>query len=183
MTKDAADCASPRPAVREMFKDFVQIGVVVRDLERTLRGLSETFGLEPYRMVDYPPADRADMKLTYHGEPAVFSHRIAFIDLGPVELEIVQPLEGESGLTEFLAKHGEGLHHLRFNVPDLRPVFDHLEAHGVRSVMTGSGLRPGTEWAHLDTGDLVGFVVEVMNVLPGTSGRTPTVVTAVPPPK
>ena len=49
----------------------------------------------------------------------------------------------------------------------------HLAAHDVGTLMSGSGIRPGTHWIHLDTEDKVGFIVEIMNVLPGTSGRTP----------
>ena len=99
----------------EAFSNMVQIGVIVRDLDRTVKFLSEVFGLGPFRYITYPP-DRDDMETTYRGEPGAYSHRIAFTELGPVELEIVQPLTGESGLTEFLEEHGEGIQHIRFNV-------------------------------------------------------------------
>jgi hypothetical protein len=161
---------------KDAFKNLVQIGVVVRDLDQTMAALSKIFGIGPFRQVVYPPADRGEMQLTYRGQPGHFSHRIAFVELGPVELEIAQPLEGESGLTEFLAGHGEGIQHIRFNVPELEPVLDYLAGHGIRPLMSGLGLRPGTRWVHLDTAGQVGFVVEVMNVLADTSGRTPQVV-------
>ncbi len=160
-------------APQQMFQNFVQLGVIVRDLDRTVKALSEIFGLGPFRFITYPPAGRDDIKLTYRGQPGHFSHRIAFANLGPIELEIVEPLDGESGITEFLAQHGEGIHHIRFNVPDLEPVMAHLAAHDVGTLMSGSGIRPGTNWIHLDTEDKVGFIVEIMNMLPGTSGRTP----------
>ena len=163
---------SAQASGNRLFDNFVQIGVVVKDLDRTVRLLTEVFGLGPFRFVTYP-TDRADMHTTYRGEPGQFSHRIAFTELGPIELEIVQPLTGASTLTEFLEEHGEGLHHLRFNVDDVQEVIDHVASYGIASNLSGSGLRPGTTWAHLDTSDQVGFVVEVMNTLPGTDGRTP----------
>jgi methylmalonyl-CoA/ethylmalonyl-CoA epimerase len=160
-------------AIRETaFRNMVQIGVVVRDLDRTVKFLTEVLGLGPFRYIDYPP-DREDMVTTYRGEPGAYSHRIAFAELGPVELEIVQPLTGASALTEFLEEHGEGIQHIRFNVDDLQPVLDYLDSHGIGLLMSGTGLRPGTTWVHLDTADRVGFVIEVMNTLPGSSGRTP----------
>jgi catechol 2,3-dioxygenase-like lactoylglutathione lyase family enzyme len=157
---------------QEAFRNFVQIGVVVQDLDRTVKFLSEVLGLGPFRYTTYPP-DRDDMWTAYRGEPGAFTHRIAFADLGPVELEIVQPLTGASALTEFLDEHGEGIQHLRFNVDAVEPVIDYLAGQGIEPLMSGTGLRPGTTWVHFDTADQVGFVVEVMNPLPGTDGRTP----------
>jgi len=163
------------PAVsgKELFSNFVQLGIIVRDLDRTVKVLSEVFGMGPWRYVAYPPAGRDDIELTYRGEEGHFSHRIAFTNLGPIELEIIEPTTGPSGITEFVAEHGEGIHHIRFNVPDLEPVMAHLAAHGVETLMSGSGIRPGTRWVHLDTEEKIGFIVEIMNALPGTSGRTP----------
>jgi methylmalonyl-CoA/ethylmalonyl-CoA epimerase len=156
--------------------EFVQIGIVVKDLDRTVKYLTEVFGLGPFRFITYPPADRDDMQLTYRGQASQFSHRLAFAQLGSIELELVQPLEGESGLTEFLRDHGEGLQHIRFNTPQLQPALDYLAGQGIQPLMSGAGIRPGTHWVHLDTADKVGFVVELMNVLPNTDGRTPMIV-------
>lgn len=159
---------------KELFSNFVQIGVVVRDLDRTVKVLSEVFGFGPFRFITYP-TDRADMKTTYRGQPGQFSHRIAFTEIGPIELEIVEPLTGNSTLTEFLEEHGEGIQHIRFNVDDVQQVVDYLAGYGIEPAMSGAGLRPGTTWMHLDTSETVGFVIEIMNVLSGSDGRTPQV--------
>jgi len=156
--------------------EFVQIGIVVKDLDRTVKYLTEVFGLGPFRFITYPPEGREDMQLEYRGEAGHFSHRLAFARLGPIELELAQPLEGESGLTEFLKEHGEGIQHIRFNTPELQPVLTYLSGKGVEPLMSGMGLRPGTQWVHLDTAAQAGFVIELMNVLPNTDGRTPLIV-------
>jgi methylmalonyl-CoA/ethylmalonyl-CoA epimerase len=160
-------------SAKEMFKDFVQIGVVVRDLEKAMKALSEVFGIGPFRTFTYPPPERKDIRLFYRGEESEFSHRLAFTEMGPIELELIQPLTGESTLTEFLNEHGEGVHHIRFNVPDVSPVIDYLNERGIKTTLSGDGLRPGTNWVHFDTQEEVGFTIEVMDVLPGTDGRTP----------
>jgi methylmalonyl-CoA/ethylmalonyl-CoA epimerase len=129
---------------QELFGDFAQIGVIVRDLEQTIQVLSQVFGLGPFRIITWPPPDRTDMIKLYHGEPGDFSYRMAFAKLGPVELELIQPLEGESVWADFIAEHGPGIHHIRFNVLDMQPVIDHLAEHGVGTSQMGSGLRPGT---------------------------------------
>ena len=88
---------------RDTFKEVVQIGVVVRDLDKSIRVLSEVFGIGPFsRFDDWPPSDRSDYELYYFGEPAAFTARMAFAALGPVELELIQPLEGKSNWSDFL---------------------------------------------------------------------------------
>jgi methylmalonyl-CoA/ethylmalonyl-CoA epimerase len=156
--------------------EFVQIGVVVKDLESTVKALSEIFGLGPFQLITYPTDECEDAQLAFRGKPGNFRHRLAFARLGPIELEIAQPLNGESGLTEFLNEHGEGIQHIRFNVKELQPVIDHLAEKGIQPLMSGSGLRQGTRWVHLDTEKKVGFTIEIMNVLPNTDGRTPQIV-------
>jgi methylmalonyl-CoA/ethylmalonyl-CoA epimerase len=160
----------------EMFSDLVQIGVVVRDLDRTIKVLADVFGLGPFRTITYPPADRKDIQRVYRGEPADFAARMAFTELGPVELELLQPLDGESIWADFLKTHGEGIHHIRFNVPELEPVIEYLAERGVEVAQWASALRPGTSAVNFDTEDKIGFTIEILNPLPGTDGRTPQIV-------
>jgi hypothetical protein len=135
---------------KDIFREVVQIGVVVKELDRSIQVLSDVFGIGPFRIVNWPPADRIDIQRIYHGQPGEFTARMAFTELGPVELELIQPLEGESIWADFLEEHGEGIHHIRFNVC--------------------------TAWANLDTECKVGFTIEVLKALPGTDGRTPQIV-------
>lgn len=158
---------------REQFKKCVQIGAVIRDVDHTIQVLTEVFGLGPWRVVDWPPPDRTDIEEYYYGKRVTFKARKAFADMGGVELELIQPIEGESIYTDFLREHGEGLHHIRFNVPEIEPVFAYLGQNEIQVSQMGSGLRPGTFWANFDTEKLVGFTLEVMKALPGTDGLTP----------
>jgi hypothetical protein len=165
MPKDATSPPS------EYFGECVQIGVVVADLDRSVKGLTEIFGIGPFRVIDWPP--REAMKRYYHGKQGNFTARMAFTEIGPVELELIQPLDGESIWADFLREHGEGIHHIRFNVDDVKPVQEYLERFGIVAAQHGSGLRPGTTWMNFGSEDMVGFVIEVMSVVPGTDGRTP----------
>jgi methylmalonyl-CoA/ethylmalonyl-CoA epimerase len=165
-----------RGSPKETFKQVVQIGAVVRDLDRSIKVLSEVFGIGPFsRIDDWPPPDRPDYQLFYYGEPGNFTARMAFVDLGQVELELIQPLTGQSIWSDFLEKHGEGIHHIRFNTFDHEAVIDYLSRHDIGVSQKGSGLRPGTFWVNFDTEDKVGFTVEIMKALPGTSGKTPRI--------
>ena len=164
--------ASPK----EMFGSVVQIGVVVKDLDHTVQVLQDVFGMGPFRTIEWPPADRSDMQRSYYGQPADFTARMAFAELGAVELELIQPVSGASIWADFLRDRGEGIHHIRFNTYDMAPVIEHLSSHGIGIAQLGSGIRPGTTWANFDTERQAGFVIEVMKALPGTDGRTPQIV-------
>jgi methylmalonyl-CoA/ethylmalonyl-CoA epimerase len=164
------------PPPEEQFKICLQIGAVVTDLDQTMQALTEVFGFGPFRVFDWPPPDRTDIEEYYYGKRVHFKARKAFADMGAVELELIQPIEGESIYFDFLRDHGPGLHHIRFNIPELEPVVDYLAQHDIKVSQMGSGLRPGTVWANFDTERLIGFTMEVMKALPGTDGKTPRII-------
>lgn len=157
----------------KFFNDFVQVGVIVEDVDATIKVLSEVFGLGPFRIFHWPSEDRSDLKRTYHGKPAKFTARMAFTEIGPIELELIQPLEAPSVWADYLLEHGPGIHHIRFNVDEFDPVVNYLKDHNIIITQSGEGIRPGTLWANLDTESLIGFGIEIMKKLPGTNGRTP----------
>ena len=164
--------ANDDSASSSAFQVAVQVGVVVKDLGESMRQLTQVFGIGPFRVIECPPAGREDEQF-YYGRPARFRTRQAFADLGSIELELIEPLEGRTIWSDFLARHGPGIHHIRFNVPDLEAVVEHLEDKGVGVTQEGAGIRSGTYWVNFDTEERVGFTIEVMKPAPGADGRTP----------
>lgn len=169
----ATELVAPSP--KQMFSRLVQVGVVVRDLDRVLKALEEIFGIGPFRTIDYPPQDwgRDDWHRHYYGEPGDFTARLAVVDLGVVELELIQPTSGRSIWFDFLEKHGEGLHHLRFNVDDVDQVVGYLGRKGIRPSQGGDGLWPSARYVYFDTEEVIGFCLEIRNQIPGTDGKSP----------
>lgn len=149
----------------------VQIGIVVRDLDRTTELLSSLFGIGPFRFIEWP--NRPDSKYWYRGQEQSIRLRQAFVQVGNLELEFIQPVEGErNAYKEFLEQKGGGLHHVLFEVDDMESVVEALSGLGVKSLQAGTGIRPGTRWTLLDTQDLVGFPVELRHVAPGCDGTS-----------
>jgi methylmalonyl-CoA epimerase len=105
------------------------VAIVVRSIERTLPRYRALFGLEP------------------ESPPMVFEPqgvRLCFLPTGPdpaVRLELVEPLDGESGVARFLADRGEGLHHVCFLTDDLPASLEALAAEEAQLVDTEP--RPG----------------------------------------
>jgi catechol 2,3-dioxygenase-like lactoylglutathione lyase family enzyme len=149
----------------------VQIGIVVRDLERSTQLLGELFGIGPFRFIEWP--NRPDSKYWYRGTEEHIKIRQAFVQVGPLELELIQPLEGErNAYREFLESKGGGIHHVLFEVEDMENVINAVSKRGIGILQSGTGIRPGTRWALLDTQDVVGFLLELRHRAPGCDGTS-----------
>ena len=60
--------------------------------------------------------------------------RLVMIPLGESRLELLEPTSENSAIAKFLAKRGEGLHHVSLRVPDLVVAVERLKKDGVRLV-------------------------------------------------
>jgi len=60
--------------------------------------------------------------------------RVAMLALGESRIELLEATEEDSAVGRFLAKRGEGLHHIALRVPDLSAAVEALKARGVRMV-------------------------------------------------
>ena len=153
------------------FKRPVQIGIVVEDLDRATRSLTELFGIGPFRFIEWP--NRPDSKYYFRGKEEQIKIRQAFTQVGPLELELIQPLEGEkNAYFEFLQQKGGGIHHILFEVDNMDDAVRNLAANQVKVLQAGTGIRPGTRWALLDTQALIGFLLEMRQVAPGCDGTS-----------
>ncbi|MCW3992672.1 MAG: VOC family protein, partial [Candidatus Bathyarchaeota archaeon] len=74
-----------------------QVGVVVRNVDEAVEYYSSNFGVGPFRIVI-----RERKSVIVHGEPADYKVKLAFADLGQIQLELIEVLEGETIHTEFL---------------------------------------------------------------------------------
>ena len=75
----------------KLFKP-IQIGLIVKDLEKTLENLQNIFGIGPFRIVDFPPKGHENIKMMYKGEDGNFTAKFCFFDFENIEFEIIQPL-------------------------------------------------------------------------------------------
>jgi methylmalonyl-CoA epimerase len=60
--------------------------------------------------------------------------RVAMLPVGESRLELMEATSENSTVAKFIAKHGEGLHHVCLRVPDLNAVVERLKKDGVRLV-------------------------------------------------
>lgn len=60
--------------------------------------------------------------------------RLVMVPVGESRLELLEPTSQQSPIAKFISKHGEGLHHISLQVPDLSAAVENLKRDGVRLV-------------------------------------------------
>ena len=134
-----------------------QIGIVVHDMDRAIDFYTSVFGWGPFQIQDF-----GEMEYDFRGQPVKATVKAAFAKSGPLEIELIQILEGETPHTEFLREKGEGLHHLRFRVDDLDGVLAELAKDGIKPVWGKKMPEFGISFAYLDTAQAGGVMVELI---------------------
>jgi catechol 2,3-dioxygenase-like lactoylglutathione lyase family enzyme len=124
----------PDPA-KVRVKRINQVALVVKNLEKTALDYWNILGIGPWDIYEWTAPLVYDRK--YHGKPAWGRDRIAVTDVGGVQLELCQPVEGGSIYRDFIKEHGEGLHHVNFFVDNVDETAEILVKQGFPSLQSG----------------------------------------------
>ena len=88
-----------------------QIGFVVRDIEESMAKYGSLYG-------PWSPLDGSVPQATYRGRTADATLKVAIGHSGPLEIELIQWIAGDSPHREFIERGREGMHHLQYRVED-----------------------------------------------------------------
>ena len=99
-------------------KQIAHIGIAVRNIEDALKFYRDGLGLELTDIVEME--DRG--------------LRIAFLEAGEVLIELLEPLHENSQISKFLTKRGPGIHHICFEVDDIKAGMAHLNGLGLSTI-------------------------------------------------
>lgn len=138
-----------------------QVGIVVRDLDQSMKRYWEKFKIGPWQVYTYgPPLVK---RMTYRGKRQDHRMRIAFAWVDSLMIELIQPLEGPNIYEEFLEQHGEGLHHVLAYVDDVAAAINDLTEQGYALIQSGWGYGVNDDggYAYFDTTADLGFILEV----------------------
>lgn len=101
-------------------RELTQIAIAVNDLHMVADYYRKILGIGPWAIYDWEYPKVFDR--TYRGKPSFAKEKIAIADVGGVELELMQPIGGDSIYRDFIDEHGEGLHHLQFKDENVEEV-------------------------------------------------------------
>ena len=103
-----------------MVTKIEHIGIVVKDLETSMKKYTSLLGLEAREIEEVKVENAID--------------RLAFLPIGDINIELIERRAKTGIAADFLKEHGEGIHHIAFEVEDLDKNFQELRARGVEFV-------------------------------------------------
>jgi len=135
-----------------LFSRIDQVGVVVRSVDETVRHYETIFGEDAFVVVEgEAPATLGD------GREIKIRGRLAFVQLGEVQLELIEIKDGPSIHVEFLERCGEGIHHVGMYVSDFDRRIQEFRERGIGVLQRGQGAR---RYAYMDTKPVIVELIE-----------------------
>jgi methylmalonyl-CoA/ethylmalonyl-CoA epimerase len=99
------------------------------------------------------------------GAPSDCAFRIAVTMIGSVQWELIEPLDGKSVFSDFLATKGEGVHHVAVGVSSYGEALETMRGKGHQALQ--SGVYRGVTFSYLSTDEDLGVVTELFDWPPG----------------
>jgi len=134
-----------------------EISIVVRDLEKSMEQFRSLFGMSPYLIRDEktPP-------FYVHGKTVPTARmKYACFHAGPIRIELLEAVEGDSVYAEFLTKRGIGVQHIGVKVSDLDRELAELQKRGI-GVLQSMDIPQVIKMAYLDTEEVAGVSFELV---------------------
>ena len=101
-----------------MIKKIDHIAIAVQNLDSALETFRNLLGCAP-------EAIRIE-------EVASEKVRVAFIPIGDTKIELLEPLSDESPIAKFLAKNGDGMHHIALETDDIDKETERLATFNIK---------------------------------------------------
>ncbi len=136
-----------------------QISFAVASVDDALPRYAAMFG-GPFAVVDVPA-----LEVVCRGCRATTALRLGFGRTADIEIELVEVVSGDWPTLDWLESRGEGLHHLRYPVSDLRATRADMEAAGFTPVLDGGA--GGVSFAYLESPLLNGMTIELIEMPSG----------------
>jgi methylmalonyl-CoA/ethylmalonyl-CoA epimerase len=136
-----------------------QVGIVVRNADQVAAKFSALTGLPIPAPIITDTYEKAHTE--FRGSLSNARAKLIIFTLGPMSVEFIEPLEGESTWREFLDQHGEGMHHIAFNVKDCALGTEQAARLGAPLVQKGD--FTGGHYAYIDATGSIGTIVELLD--------------------
>jgi 4-hydroxyphenylpyruvate dioxygenase-like putative hemolysin len=131
-----------------------QLGFVYKDIEKQAKIFESLFNVPKFAIL---PETTEIVK--YRGKDGEVNTKIAISRQFNTQIELIQPISGESIHKEFLDKGREGLHHISFYVENIETYIKFFEEQGLEMVYYGSIGKQ--VYAYFDTEEALGMFLEV----------------------
>lgn len=138
------------------------VTAVVRDMDKTIEHY-QSLGIATVGSEILINGGDCDYKVNGKSPTPMVKFRIRFVQIGPLQLELVQPIEGKSPHKDFLDSGGDGIYFIAYSVGDLDKETDELVKKGMKVVLSGKTDTVG--FAGFDTGKVGNVCIELLQQL------------------
>ena len=140
---------------------IIQLGFIVRDLEKTKQDVAAFLGVE------VPPTvhsgEYSVTQTEYMGQPAPRAGcEMAFFYFGNLQVEFIQPNEEPSVWRQHLEEKGEGMHHVAFKVKGMKECIAQVEGAGIPMVQKGEYRNGNGRYAYFDARETLKMYFEFL---------------------
>jgi methylmalonyl-CoA/ethylmalonyl-CoA epimerase len=142
-----------------LFESVIQIGIVVSDVNKAIEGYRDLLQVKQWNINHVDTAIGKGGNFHKNGKPIQAKAKIAWVNLGQVELELIEPQDQHSLYAEFLRERGPGIHHVMLGTSNYQTCLDHMDSQSIAAI--GGGELQGTRFQMFDTQELLGFICEV----------------------
>lgn len=130
-------------------KAIHHVAVVVEDMEKSLHFWRDALGMQLQELRDVP-AEKS---------------QVAFLPLSGAEVELVMPTTDDSGIAKYLAKRGQGMHHICLEVDDIVGMLTQLKAKNIRLINEEPRKgEDGKQYAFIHPESTGGVLVELYQI-------------------
>ncbi|MBN2244983.1 MAG: VOC family protein [Candidatus Aminicenantes bacterium] len=126
--------------------NVVQIGLVVKDIEKTSKAYADFLSVEVPQWFLTDTVDKAHTE--FKGKTTASRAKLAFFQLNNITIELIEPVGGPSTWQEFLDTHGEGVHHIAFKIKGMEEKIKKLAAKDM--VLIQKGDYEGGRYSYID---------------------------------
>ena len=142
---------------------IIHIGIIVRDIEKYAENYAAFFGVDVPEITISDEEDKA--KTSYHGRSTGARVRQAFFHFENISIELLEPVGGPSTWKDFLDNHGEGVHHITFEIKDMDKQVSLMQDRGAKLIQQGQWTdHSGGRYAYLDTTPQLAVMLELVEI-------------------
>lgn len=137
---------------------ITQLALVVHDIEKVANAYATFLNCKVPEIAWTDPVEKAETE--YRGNPTKKRAKLAFFDMGSLQLELIQPDHNPSTWREHLDEKGEGVHHIAFMVNGMRTILANLESNGMPLIQKAS--YTNGRYAYVDTSKDLKVLIELL---------------------
>jgi methylmalonyl-CoA/ethylmalonyl-CoA epimerase len=128
-----------------MIKKIDHIAIVVKDIDKAIKGYEEMFGFKKLSKMEFGAGDAI----------------VAMIKVGDITLELFQPVKEGSAFDKFLKEKGGGLHHISFLTDDIVKEIKNIKAKGRKMTHNEPITLPDAKIAFVDAASAENVSIEL----------------------